>query len=324
MKLYYHLPFVTYDYSNSCFEELTYNEALSFFKLIYKNLFTFQKKFLSKIENIPNLQQLCVDLGYGFEEIEPLTITEIENLENEECKRIALGYYNKEYSISNDKEANSKSFFKKYIQKVKEFVDKPENQEILFPYYNSDLLKNKTPHFIKKTNKYTVLEQQEFIHFLIKNVEHVELNNSIRYFICWDCNINKLQLNNDLIFLDATNNKIKEIELNKNLVELDIANNDLKELQCNSKLIYLDVRDNKLENLKLNDELETLIGNKNNLEKIELNPKLKVAYLSDNPLKYIKLSKNLIELNISHPENKFIEVDNSINNETVEIHYTIN
>ena len=67
-----------------------------------------------------------------------------------------------------------------------------------------------------------------------------------------------------------------------------------------------------------------LEADRNQITSIEFNPYLEEANLLDNPLKYIKLNDNLKLLHVSHPKNRNIEIDNSINNEKVEIYYTIN
>ena len=79
-----------------------------------------------------------------------------------------------------------------------------------------------------------------------------------------------------------------------------------------------------IESIELNDQLVLLEAHSNQLNSIQLNHHLEEAILWDNPLEYIKLNPNLRSLDVSHPKNHNIEIDNSINNEKVEIYYTIN
>ena len=82
--------------------------------------------------------------------------------------------------------------------------------------------------------------------------------------------------------------------------------------------------DCNIESIELNDPLVLLEAHSNQLKNIELNHHLEEAILWDNPLESIKLNPNLRLLYLSHPKNHNIEIDNSINNEKVEIYYTIN
>lgn len=323
MKLYYHLPDIIYNYNNSCFEDFTYNEAVGYLKLIYKNTYDFQKLFLSKLENIPNLQKLCIDLGYSFEKAKPLTKSEIEKLKNIKDRNFALKHFNGISNNSKEENELKKSFFDNYIEKIKDFLDNAENKGIVQPFYNTGIVNNEKPVFINKIEKYFISEEMEFIHFKAKNVNEIALNNAIKYFLCPGCDINKLILNKNLIYLHADGNNIKDIQLNENLIELEIAGNELKELKCNKKLEHLFITGNKLTKLELNENLKNLKANTNELESVVLNSNLEEASLSNNPLKYIKLNQSLKELNVSHPENKYIEIDNSVNNIQVEINYFI-
>lgn len=324
MKLYYHLPSIIYNHSNSCFEDFTYNEAVGYLKLIYKNTYDFQKHFLSKLENIPNLQKLCIDLGYNFEKAKPLTRTEIDKIKNKEHREIAVEHFNGLYNKPKEETKPKKSFFDNYVQKIKDYLDNVENEEIVMPFYNTSIVDNKKPFLINKIEKYFINEEMEFIQFNLKNVNEIELNNSIKYFLCPECDIRKLILNNDLIYLDACKNNINQIQLNENLTELDITDNELTELRCNSKLRRLFVTNNKLKFIQLNKDLEKFVANGNDLKVLELNSNLQVAYLLDNPLQKVLINKNLKELSLSHPENKNIEIDNSVENNQVVINYYIN
>ena len=286
MKLYYHLPSIIYNYTNSCFEDLTYNEAVGYLKLIYKNTYDFQKHFLSRLENIPNLQKLCIDLGYSFEKAKPLSKSEIEKLKNKEVRDFAFEHFNGIYNKPKEENKPKKSFFDNYVQKIKDYLDNAENEEIAMPFYNTSIVDNKKPFLITKIEKYFINEEKEFIHFNAKNVNEIELNNTIKHFLCPECDINKLILNDGLIYLDACRNNITHIQLNNNL--------------------------------------EEFVANGNNLKSIELNSNLQVAYLLNNPLQHIFINKNLKELSISHPENKNIEIDNSVENNQVVINYYIN
>ena len=286
MKLIYHLPCLTYDFNNSKFVEFDYEQALKFLKLVYKDMQFFQKHFLSKLENIPNLQKLCIDLGYSFEKAKPLSKSEIEKLKNKEVRDFAFEHFNGIYNKPKEENKPKKSFFDNYVQKIKDYLDNAENEEIAMPFYNTSIVDNKKPFLITKIEKYFINEEKEFIHFNAKNVNEIELNNTIKHFLCPECDINKLILNDGLIYLDACRNNITHIQLNNNL--------------------------------------EEFVANGNNLKSIELNSNLQVAYLLNNPLQHIFINKNLKELSISHPENKNIEIDNSIGNAEVEIYYIIN
>ena len=286
MKLIYHLPCLTYDFNNSKFVEFEYEQAVKFLKLVYKDMQFFQKHFLSKLENIPNLQKLCIDLGYSFEKAKPLSKSEIEKLKNKEVRDFAFEHFNGIYNKPKEENKPKKSFFDNYVQKIKDYLDNAENEEIAMPFYNTSIVDNKKPFLITKIEKYFINEEKEFIHFNAKNVNEIELNNTIKHFLCPECDINKLILNDGLIYLDACRNNITHIQLNNNL--------------------------------------EEFVANGNNLKSIELNSNLQVAYLLNNPLQHIFINKNLKELSISHPENKNIEIDNSIGNAEVEIYYIIN
>ena len=286
MKLIYHLPCLTYDFNNSKFVEFEYEQAVKFLKLVYKDMQFFQKHFLSRLENIPNLQKLCIDLGYSFEKAKPLSKSEIEKLKNKEVRDFAFEHFNGIYNKPKEENKPKKSFFDNYVQKIKDYLDNAENEEIAMPFYNTSIVDNKKPFLITKIEKYFINEEKEFIHFNAKNVNEIELNNTIKHFLCPECDINKLILNDGLIYLDACRNNITHIQLNNNL--------------------------------------EEFVANGNNLKSIELNSNLQVAYLLNNPLQHIFINKNLKELSISHPENKNIEIDNSVENNQVEINYFIN
>jgi hypothetical protein len=79
-----------------------------------------------------------------------------------------------------------------------------------------------------------------------------------------------------------------------------------------------------IQSIELNNCLQTLDANNNKLLKIELNRRLIKANLLFNPIQYVKLNENLTKLYVSNPENKFIEIDNSVGNNQVEINYFIN
>ena len=324
MELIYHLPAISYNHTKSVFSDFVYKEALGYLKIIYKNPHNFQKHFLRKLEHITNLQKLCNELGRDFEKANPLTLREIEGISDKDCRELAIAHYKGLYDTFFEEKKPKQSYFDRYVEKIKDFLNNAENEEILMPFYNSSLVDNKKPYLIKNLEKYVIYEQKEFIHFSVKNIEAIELNNTIKHFLCPDCDIKEIILNDNLIYLDACSNKISNIQLSENLIELDIASNELTELKCNKKLKNLCVTNNKLKSLQLNENLEELTANANELESIVLNSNLKEAYLCDNPLKHIKLNKNLKELSISHPENKNIKIDNSIKNNQVVIDYYIN
>ena len=76
--------------------------------------------------------------------------------------------------------------------------------------------------------------------------------------------------------------------------------------------------------MQLNPKLELLDAYQNEITRIELSENLIEVDLRSNPLEYIKINKNLKSLQISHPKNFNIEIDNSIGNAEVEIYYIIN
>ena len=83
MKLLYHLPHnITYNHTAKTFSDLSVEEVVSYLKLIYKDVETFQQLFLSKIEFIPNLKNIELELGNRFKNTNPLTTEEISNLKN--------------------------------------------------------------------------------------------------------------------------------------------------------------------------------------------------------------------------------------------------
>ena len=131
MKLYYHLPAITYDYTNSCFKDFAYNEALGYLKIVFKNPINFQRHFLSRMENIPNLQELCIELGSHFEKANPLTKKEIENLRNEDCRNLALDHYKGLYDLPKEENKPKKSYFDNYIQKIKNYLDNLDSEDIV-------------------------------------------------------------------------------------------------------------------------------------------------------------------------------------------------
>lgn len=321
MKLYYHLPSITYDYTNLCFKDFTHNEALGYLKIVFKNPINFQRHFLSKMENIPNLQELCIELGNSFEKANPLTKNQIEKLHDEDCRNLALDHYKGLFDLPKEKNKPKSSYFDKYVQKIKDFLDDAEAEEEFHPFYFSDLLDNKAPFILSKIKKYNIEDKQEFIHFTVNNVEGLQLNDAIRYFVCSKGDIKNIELNKGLLYLDASNNRIKDISLNDNLIELDIDHNSLTQLKCNPNLKKLSVSNNKLQKLQLNEKLEELVCFNNELERLELNDCLKEATIRNNPISYIKLNKKLLELDIDNSDNKFIEIDNSIENNQVVINY---
>ena len=112
------------------------------------------------------------------------------------------------------------------------------------------------------------------------------------------------------------------IPINEEYVEVTIR--DIKTLISNRNTKYLVCNDYNIETIQLNDELILLEAHSNHMNAIELNDCLEEAILWDNPLEYIMLNHKLRLLYLSHPKNYNFEIDNSINNETVEIYYTIN
>lgn len=266
MKLYYQLPHLTHDYTNSKFNLFEFEEALQLYKLIYKDLETFQKQFLQKLEFIPNLENLCFQLGSNFEKATPISLERIREVNYSTIDYLA-DYY---AEISNIEVSNSgKSYFNNYINKLKEFLDEDNSEQYWHqpPASLSDLVVDKFPKTLDKIDAYVIPIDDEYVEVTIRDIKSLVLNKNTKYLVCNDCNIETIQLNNDLILLEAHSNHVNAIELNHSLEE---------------------------------------------------------AILWDNPLEYIKLNPNLRSLHVSHPKNHNIEIDNSINNQKVEIYYTIN
>jgi len=266
MKLYYQLPYLTYDYTNSRFIDFEFEEALQLYKLIYKDLNCFQKYFLQKLEWIPNLESLCLELGNKFEKATPISIEKLKKVKDESVR--SLADYFSEISISNEKKTD-KSFFNNFINKLKEFLN-CDNSEIYWPKVPaslSDLVIGKFPKTLNKIESFAIPIDDEYIELKIRDVKSLICNRNTKYLVCNGCNIESIELNDQLMLLEAYDNQINAIEFNHNLEEVILWNN---------------------------------------------------------PLQYIKLNENLKLLEVSHPKNYNIEIDNSINNETVEIYYTIN
>ena len=112
------------------------------------------------------------------------------------------------------------------------------------------------------------------------------------------------------------------IPINEEYVEVTIR--DIKTLISNRNTKYLVCNNCNIECIELNDQLILLEAHSNQLNSIQLNHHLEEVILWDNPLKYIKLNPNLRLLYLSHPKNHNIEIDNSANNESVEIYYSFN
>jgi len=266
MKLYYQLPHLTYDYTNSKFNLFEFEEALQLYKLIYKDLETFQKQFLQKLEFIPNLENLCLQLGSNFESVNPISLERIREVDD-----VTINYLADYYSeITNSEESKTgKSFFNKFVNKLKDFLDEVNIEQYWHqpPASLSDLVVDKFPKTLDKIDAYVIPIDDEYVEVTIRDIKTLISNRNTKYLVCNKCNIETIQLNDDLILLEAHSNQLNSIELNHHLEE---------------------------------------------------------AILWDNPLEYIKLNPNLRSLHVSHPKNHNIEIDNSINNEKVEIYYTIN
>lgn len=266
MKLYYQLPHLTYDYTNSKFNVFEFEEALQLYKLIYKDLETFQKEFLQKLEFIPNLENLCLQLGSNFERATPISLKRIR-----EVNDITINYLADYYSeITNSNESNTgKSFYNNFVNKLKEVLDEDNSEQYWHqpPASLSDLVVDKFPKTLDKIDAYVIPINDEYVEITIRDIKTLISNRNTKYLVCNDCNIETIQLNDELILLEAHSNHMNAIELNHSLEE---------------------------------------------------------AILWDNPLEYIMLNHKLRLLYLSHPKNYNIEIDNSINNETVEIYYSIN
>ena len=266
MKLYYQLPHLTYDYTNSKFNLFEFEEALQLYKLIYKDLETFQKQFLQKLEFIPNLENLCLQLGSNFERATPLSLEHIR-----EVNDITIDYLADYYAeITNSNESTTgKSFYNNFVNKLKEFLDEDNSEQYWHqpPVSLSDLVVDKFPKKLDKIDSYEIPINDEYVELTIRDIKTLISNRNTKYLVCNNCNIESIELNDQLILFEAHSNQLNSIQLNQYLEE---------------------------------------------------------AILWDNPLEYIKLNPKLRLLYISHPKNHNIEIDNSINNETVEIYYSIN
>lgn len=266
MKLYYQLPHLTYDYTNSKFNLFEFEEALQLYKLIYKDLETFQKQFLQKLEFIPNLENLCLQLGSNFERAIPISLERIREVNDSTINYLA-DYY---AEIVNNNESNTaKSFYNNFVNKLKDFLDDDNSEQYWHqpPASLSDLVVDKFPKRLDKINSYFIPISDEYVEITIRDIKSLVLNRSTKYLVCNNCNIESIELNDALILLEAHSNQLNSIQLNHHLEE---------------------------------------------------------AILWDNPMKYIKLNLRLRLLYLSHPQNHNIKIDNSINNEKVEIYYTIN
>lgn len=266
MKLYYQLPHLTYDYTNSKFNFFEFEEALQLYKLIYKDLETFQKQFLQKLEFIPNLENLCLQLGSNFKRATPMSPERIREVNDSTIDYLA-DYY---AEITNSNESNTgKSFYNNFVNKLKEFLDEDNSEQYWHqpPASLSDLVVDKFPKTLDKIDAYVIPINDEYVELTIRDIKKLISNRNTKYLVCNNCNIESIELNDQLILLEAHSNHMNTIKLNQSLEE---------------------------------------------------------AILWDNPLEYIKLNPKLRLLYLSHPKNHNIEIDNSINNEKVEIYYTIN
>lgn len=266
MKLYYQLPYLTYDYNQARFVDCEWEEAIQLYKLIYKDLENFQRNFLQKLESISNLETLCIQLGKYFEQATPISIEHLRNLKDESVRYLA-DYYADESTQGNNN--TTISFFDNFVSKLKNNLDDDLSEQywIQPPASLSDLVQDKIPETISKIGMYTISTENEYVELTIRNIQKLKVNDKTKYLVCSNCNIESIELNQQLILLEVDRNQITSIEFN---------------------------------------------------------PYLEEANLLDNPLKYIKLNENLKLLHVSHPKNRNIEIDNSINNEKVEIYYTIN
>lgn len=266
MKLYYQLPHLMYDYSNSKFNLFEFEEVLQLYKLIYKDLETFQKQFLQKLEFIPNLENLCLQLGSNFERATPMSLERIREVNDSTIDYLA-DYYAE--IVNNDESKTGKSFYNNFVNKLKEVLDEDNSEQYWHqpPTSLSDLVVDKFPKTLNKIDAYEIPIDDEYVELTIRDIKSLVLNRNTKYLVCNNCNIESIELNDKLVLLEAHSNQLNSIELNHHLEE---------------------------------------------------------AIFWDNPLEFIKLNPNLRSLHVSHPKNHNIEIDNSINNETVEIYYTIN
>lgn len=238
MKLVYHLPHhLTYNHSTKTFIELSFEEVTSYLKLIYRDIEAFQKYFLSKMEFIPNLKCIELELGKKFKNASPLTNEQISKIKNEEIQYLASFYY--KYSFPEQvKNYNKKKLQLKIATNLSKDQDNyhPDFYWIGPPASLSELVQNKHPVTINKIELYEITETYNYIEIEIKKIKKLKLHQNTEFLICNSCNIESIELNNKLKLLEANENEIKEIEFNNELIEATLWENPLEYIKINESL----------------------------------------------------------------------------------------
>ena len=188
MKLYYQLPYLTYDYNQARFVDCEWEEALQLYKLIYKDLEIFQNKFLQKLESISNLDALCIQLGKHFEQATPISIEHLRNLKDESVHYLADYYANESTEV--DKKATT-SFFDNFVSKLKNNLDDDLSEQywIQPPASLSDLVQDKIQETISKIEMYTISTENEYVELTIRDIQKLKVNDKTKYLVCSNCNI---------------------------------------------------------------------------------------------------------------------------------------
>lgn len=242
MKFYYHFTNLIYDFNNSKFIDIEYQEVLQFLKLAYKNPECFKIQFLDKIKEIPNLSNLRSDLMIDFEKAISLNLSQIENLKSEQIKIAAKKHY-ENYFQNHHKEKSDLHL--KFINKIASFLNEDEFQFV--NNLDSEFVKDKTFQKIRNIDYYEITDKNECIELYINNIKNLKLNKFTKHLVCQDCNIQSIELNNCLQTLDANNNKLLKIELNRGLIEANLLFNPIQYVKLNENLtkLYVSNPENK-------------------------------------------------------------------------------
>lgn len=238
MKLLYHLPHnITYSHTAKTFSELSLEEVVSYLKLIYKDVETFQQLFLSKIEFIPNLKKIELELGNRFKNTHPFTTEEICNLKNKEVQYLANFYFENSFP-EQVKNYQTKNLQQKIIENISKDQDiyHPDYYWLGAPASLSDLVKNKSPVTINKIDYYEITEEHSYIEIELKKVRKLKLHENTEFLICNSCNIESIDLNIKLKLLEANENEITQMQFNKDLIEATLWENPLEYLKINENL----------------------------------------------------------------------------------------
>ena len=334
MKTYYHLPEgLIYDVSKSKFKDIEFELAVKYLKLKYSDIKTFENEFLFKLRKIDALKELTIHLKEFYDESSILNESELNHISNKGIYIEAKSIFEKQKSD----ESERTSFFHKYLEKIKDFLDEEmveNNLIVVNSFPNHKIIKTIDEYILKDTNSKIDLQ--------IGRINKLTIQSPINSLVRESSNLKEIFLNKELSVLIVNSNEIETIELNENLEELEISANSLKKLKCNKNLRELFITNNQLENIELNENLSTLICNGNKLTTLILNKNLKELYcmgnqikflklneyleilqIQSNPLEKIVLNKNVKAIELSLLNNELVEFDNSINNKKVKIHYYV-